>query len=109
MKYLVIYGSPTRQFFRNGDEAAAGGTANVAKHALLVGIGELNSKVSGAENPENPNMTFSFENGHGETTALYGIPPHGARAVLMDGSSVLFEGVVKGLSYASPAVLTVQA
>lgn len=109
MKYLVIYGEPTRQFFRNAEDAAAGGTANVSKHALLVSVSELNAKVSGAENPENPNMTFTLANEFGEITRLYGIPPLGARAAWMDGDEVTFEGVVKGLTYDPASVVSVQA
>jgi hypothetical protein len=107
--HLVVYGQPTRQFFRNGADASSGGTANVAKHSLLVRIGELSSACFGSRQPENANMAFGLENRAGEIVRLWPIPPLGARAALMDGDEVVFEGVVKGLTRDPVAVLTVYA
>jgi hypothetical protein len=104
--YVLIAGAPSRQFY---ERAAASMDPALPRHKLLVSVSAIRSAASEDGNPENPNCTIVLRNDHGQATALFALPPIGARVTEYLDGAVLFSGVLSAMRFGRFVTLEVQA
>jgi hypothetical protein len=103
--WVRIEGTPIRQFCAD-PRALPFLDAKLARHDILSSVGVLRSSTDAS----NANMTITLRNDSGQASALFTIPPLGARARIYDDAAVMFDGTVSQIDLtATDAKLLLQA
>ncbi|MCR6700847.1 MAG: hypothetical protein NVV68_06745 [Dokdonella sp.] len=90
--WLRIAGAPVRQFYGSPD-ALPHLDGSAARHALLLGVGEISSSLS----DELPKVTVTLDNRSGQCTRLFAVPPLGAPAELLSPDGTEFAGAIQSV------------